>query len=442
MKRYLIKAQALMGLLLLLSLLPIGVVAAESTVSTANTDSKQIVWALMDSQGDIEIPLYFFWSANCTHCTKARPIVEKMAKEIPWLTLHSLSTAEKKNRTLYKEMATALGQDSKSVPAFLFCGLMLTGFDETISPPQLEKILNSCHEYYQSQAQNQPQGQLASTPTIEANNLVNIPGIGVVDAQSLSLPLLTLVLAGLDSFNPCAFFVLLFLLSLLVHARSRKRMALIGGIYITVSGIIYFLFMAAWLNLFLLIGDARWITLVAGLVAIAIALINIKDFFWFHQGITLTIPDSAKPGLFQRMRGLLNANNLGTMIFGTIVLAVVANSYELLCTAGFPMVYTRALTLHELPNGRYYLYLLLYNLVYVVPLFIITLTFIFTLGSRKLKEREGRALKLMSGTMMLGLGLLLVVAPGLLNNLLVAVALLLIALLTTTLLMRIKRSNE
>ncbi len=218
-------------------------------------------------------------------------------------------------------------------------------------------------------------------------------------------------------------------------------MILISGLYITISGVIYFLFMAAWLNLFMLIGDARWITLGAGLIAIAIAAINIKDFFWFHRGISLSIPDSAKPGLFQRMRVLLNASNLNTMIFGTIVLAIVANSYELLCTAGFPMVYTRALTLHELPNSSYYLYLLLYNLIYVVPLIIITLTFILTLGSRKLKEREGRALKLMSGTMMLGLGLVLVIAPELLNNILVAFALLLISLLTTTLLMRINRNQ-
>ena len=420
----------LIGLLLFL---PLGGYAEDSTVNVAISESSQIIWALKDDQGNIEIPLYFFWSKNCPHCTKAKPVVEKMAAEIPWLTLHSLPVSEKKNRLIYQEMAATLGQDSKSVPGFIFCGLMLTGFDKTISPPQLRKILNSCHLQLQNQS--------ITTPTIETDNLINIPGIGVVDAQSLSLPLLTLVLAGLDSFNPCAFFVLLFLLSLLVHARSRKRMILISGLYITISGVIYFLFMAAWLNLFMLIGDARWITLGAGLIAIAIAAINIKDFFWFHRGISLSIPDSAKPGLFQRMRVLLNASNLNTMIFGTIVLAIVANSYELLCTAGFPMVYTRALTLHELPNSSYYLYLLLYNLIYVVPLIIITLTFILTLGSRKLKEREGRALKLMSGTMMLGLGLVLVIAPELLNNILVAFALLLISLLTTTLLMRINRNQ-
>jgi len=416
---------SLAGFLLVLS---IGLPADENTLSPNPPD---IIWAIQNSSGNIEIQLYFFWSANCPHCTKARPIIENMNNELAWLKLHSLPISQTENRTLFKEMASILGQEAKSVPTFFACGLMLSGFDEQISPVQLKKILHSCHQNYQNQS--------IAKPTIETKNQVDIPGIGVVDAQILSLPILTLVLAGLDSFNPCAFFVLLFLLSLLVHAQNRKRMMLIGGIYVGISGIIYFLFMSAWLNLFMFIGDARWITLLAGLIAIIIATINIKDFFWFHQGVSLSIPKSAKPGLFQRMRGLLNANKLSTMIFGTIVLAVVANSYELLCTAGFPMVYTRTLTLHQLPISSYYFYLILYNIIYVIPLIIITTTFIFTLGSHKLKEHEGRALKLMSGSMMLGLGILLVVSPELLNNILVAIGLMLFSILITIVLMRINK---
>jgi len=419
---------SLAGLLLILS---VGLAADENT---ANPTPTNIIWAIQDSSGNIEIQLYFFWSANCPHCTKAKPILERMNDELIWLKLHSLPISQSENRSLFKEMASILGEHAKSVPTFFLCGMMLSGFDELISPVQLEKILHSCHQNYQSQS--------IAKPTIETKNEVYIPGIGVVDTQSLSLPLLTLVLAGLDSFNPCAFFVLLFLLSLLVHAQNRKRMMLIGGIYIGISAMIYFLFMSAWLNLFIFIGDARWITLVAGLIAIIIATINIKDFFWFHLGVSLSIPESAKPGLFQRMRGLLNANKLSTMIIGTIVLAVVANSYELLCTAGFPMVYTRTLTLHQLPTSSYYFYLLFYNLIYVVPLIIITFTFILTLGSHKLKEYEGRALKLMSGSMMLGLGILLVTSPELLNNILVASGLLLTSLLVTIVLMQINQKNK
>ena len=225
--------------------------------------------------------------------------------------------------------------------------------------------------------------------------------------------------------------MLLFLLSLMVHGRSRARMALIGGVFVFFSGALYFLFMAAWLNLFLLLEGLQAITLVAGLLAIALALVNIKDFFLAGRGVSLSIPERAKPGLFARMRGLLSAESLPAMLTATVTLAVVANSYELLCTSGFPLVYTRLLTLNELPGGLYYLYLLLYSLVYVLPLLVIVAVFVWTLGARKLGEREGRLLKLLSGTMMLGLGLLLVLAPGLLDNLLTAAGLLLAALALT-----------
>src|SRR5690606_13093927 len=102
----------------------------------------------------------------------------------------------------------------------------------------------------------------------------------------------------------------MFLLSLMVHARSRWRMLLIGSVYVLISGLVYFVFMAAWLNVFLLLGELKMITLIAGIVAVAIALINIKDYFWFKQGVSLSIPDRARPGLYQRTRNLLKANSL------------------------------------------------------------------------------------------------------------------------------------
>ncbi len=124
-----------------------------------------------------------------------------------------------------------------------------------------------------------------------ATESVQLPLLGEIAPADLSLPLFTLVIAGLDAFNPCAFFVLLFLLSLMVHARSRARMLLIGGTFIFFSGLIYFLFMAAWLNLFLVIGGTPIVTLVAGVVAVIIGLLNTKDYFWFKQGPSLVIPE-------------------------------------------------------------------------------------------------------------------------------------------------------
>lgn len=208
-------------------------------------------------------------------------------------------------------------------------------------------------------------------------------------------------------------------------------MLFIGGVFVLFSGLVYFAFMAAWLNVFLMMGEIRGVTLVAGLVAVFIAAVNIKDYFWFQQGLTLSIPEAAKPGLFKRMRGVATAGSVVPMVVGTVLLAIVANSYELLCTAGFPMVFTRALTLQELGSAGYYGYLLLYNVIYVIPLALIVLAFTYTLGSRKLSEREGRLLKLVSGYMMLGLGVLLVFAPQLLTHAGSAVGVLALALLAT-----------
>jgi len=256
----------------------------------------------------------------------------------------------------------------------------------------------------------------------------SIPFLGEFEPESMSLPVFTIIIAGLDAFNPCAFFVLLLMLSLLVNAKDRKRILLIGGIFVFFSGFVYFIFMAAWLNIFLYLGELRTITVIAAVIAIGVSLINIKDYFLFEKGVSLSIPDNAKPGLYGRVRGLVNASSTPTVILGTVMLAIVANSYELLCTSGFPMVFTRILTLNDLTPPGYYLYLVFYNIIYVIPLMVIVLFFTKTLGARKLSEKEGRILKLVSGMMMLELGLLLLLAPDLLSHLLTAIGLIAMAI--------------
>ncbi len=387
---------------LLLGLLLSGLAALTQAAPAAPTEW----WVTETASGEPRIHLYFFWTRTCPHCRYARPFIETLSADYPWLELHSHDlTQDMAGALRYSRMAETLGESAHSVPAFLFCGRLLTGFDSPeTTGGYLRQQLVECHR-------RQTQPAMVSEPAPPAEPPLELPLVGTLDPAALSLPVLTLVLAGLDAFNPCAFFVLLFLLGLLVHARDRMRMLLIGGIFVCGSGVIYFVFMAAWLNVFLLLGELRFMTLLAGLLAVVMGGLNVKDYFAFHKGPSLSIADEAKPKLFKRMRTLIGAERLPALLAGTVVLAIVANSYELLCTAGFPMVYTRALTLHQLPASAYYLYLALYNVIYVLPLLAIMLVFVWTLGSRKLQEREGRLLKLLSGTMMAGLGLLLLYYP-------------------------------
>jgi len=218
-------------------------------------------------------------------------------------------------------------------------------------------------------------------------------------------------------------------------------MLLIGGVFVLISGLMYFAFMAAWLNVFQVFGHLAWVTLAAGLLAVLVGAVNVKDFFWFQKGLTLSIPESKKPDIFRRTRAIVGADRMPAMLAATVVLAVAANFYELLCTAGFPMVFTRLLTLAELsPAGRY-AYLAAYNLIYVLPLAAIVAVFAGTLGARKLTEREGRLLKLMSGLMMLGLGLLLLFAPERLSQVGIAFGLMGVAVVLTAIAASLNRES-
>ncbi len=409
--------------------------------SYAKENSESSTWYIKGKDDLPKINFYFFWSRECPHCKNARPFVKKLNSEFSWIQVfsHDVSTLSE-NSKIFEKLAKELGATTVAVPAFFFCEKMHLGFtSEASTGKMLKEQLQHCYKELLISKQT------STTPNkiLEKNGKIHIPLWGELEPSSVSLPFFTLILAGVDAFNPCAFFVLLFLLSILVHTKDRKRMIIIGGIFVFFSGLIYFLFMAAWLNLFLLLGEIRWVTLVAGIFAVIFSLINIKDFFWFKKGVSLSIPESAKPGLFQRMRNLTFSSNLPSLMIGAILLALAANSYELICTSGFPMIFTRVLTLSNLSVEKYYFYLAFYNIVYVIPLMIIVFIFVVTLGSRKLTEREGRISKLISGLMMLSLGLLLIINPSLLNNLFAAIGLLFFALVLTFIIVKImKFRNE
>lgn len=406
------------------------VIAAWPRAASAEP-AADIVWREQLADGSVRVHLYVYWSSTCPHCAAARQDIAAIAADAPWLAVHERQVDDDPARAReYRELAQSLGTEARVVPGLAFCETLRQGHP---GRDALQTELVRCRDEGRAT-------DAAASATGDDTREVRIPGLGRVDMSSWSLPLATVLIAGLDAFNPCAFFVLLFLLSLLVHARSRARMLAIGGVFVAISGVWYFAFMAAWLNVFMWIGELRVVTAAAGVLALVLGAINVKDFIRPSVGPTLSIPESAKPKLFRRMRALVNSSSMWTMVAGTIVLAAAANSYELLCTAGFPMVYTRILTLHALGPAGYYGYLALYNVVYIIPLAAIVAVFAKTLGSRKLQEHEGRALKLLSGLMMIELGVVLAAAPQLLSDLFVSIGLFAVAGVVTLVAVRRKRA--
>jgi hypothetical protein len=145
-------------------------------------------------------------------------------------------------------------------------------------------------------------------------------------------------------------------------------------------------------------------------IAIVAGLINVKDFIAPGVGVSLSIPDKSKPGIYARIRAILQARSLAAAIVGVIVLALLVQVVEFLCTSGFPALFTRILTLRQLDTAGYYGYLLLYNVAYMFDDVIVLAIGVTTLSNRRLQEKEGRWLKLISGLVMVGLGVYLIVA--------------------------------
>ena len=389
--------------------------------------------------------VHFFWGSGCPHCKEEKAFLNAMKEKYPRMKVADYEVwYDKENAALLSKMASAYGIKTAGVPVTFIGRNSIVGFSrharEELSDFLQECSLKRCpdpagilsgNSFAEESPARSHDSRASDVECTEKGKAVYIPWLGSLDSSQMSLPVITVVIAGLDSFNPCAFFVLFSLLGLLIHAKSRRKMLLIGSVFVFFSGFIYFLFMAAWLNLFLVMGQVDLITKLAGSVAVVIALINIKDFFVFKKGVSLTIPDSAKPKLFDRMRKLLKSTSVVSILIGTAVLAVAANAYELLCTAGFPMVFTRILTLNSLSSAWYYFYLIFYNTIYIIPLSIIVILFTVTLGKRQLTEDQGRLLKLVSGAMMLALGAVLLLNPTVLSNAFISFMLLVGALIVS-----------
>jgi uncharacterized membrane protein HdeD (DUF308 family) len=169
--------------------------------------------------------------------------------------------------------------------------------------------------------------------------------------------------------------------------------------------------MTAWLNLLILVGIGRRVQIALGVLALLIGVVNVKDFFAFKKGISFSIPESAKPGLYRRVREIIAAKYLTAALTGVVLLAVIVNMVEMICTAGLPALYAQVLTMQEFPAWKNYAFLGLYISAYMLDDTVLLVIVVATLSHRRLQEREGRWLKLLSGLVILALGLVMIFKP-------------------------------
>ncbi len=367
---------------------------------------------------DIEV----FVREGCPHCAKAEIFLAALKKEQPNLrvvirdVLREPAALERLKRIAENRRMAAV-----RVPAFDVGGQLIVGFSDEADTGQfirdsLAKTRPQSHETAKATSSCETGERLAceaDAPLPEAvHEAFSVYFFGHhISLDRVGLPLFTLAMGLLDGFNPCSMWVLILMISLLAPMNNRPRMLTIAGAFVAVQGLAYFAFMAAWLNFFLLIGLSRTSEIIIATIALLAGAINLKDFWAFGWGVSLSIPAAAKPGIYTRIRRILQAENLATAILGAVVLAILVQIVEFMCTSGLPALFTRILTLKQLDSLSYYGYLLLYDLAYMLDDMIVLSIGVFTLSQRRLQEKEGRWLKFISGMVMVGLSAYLLLFP-------------------------------
>ncbi len=362
----------------------------------------------LEGEGDDDSPpskgttLLYFWGEGCPHCEEAKPFVAELGRQLPGLTVESIEVRrDGAGRRRFIDVMRRLDAKAVGIPSFVIQNVYIVGYDGDATEARLRDL-----------AERAIRGE-----KLQQNvRFIDVPMLGRVDPTSISLPTFTLMIGLVDGINPCAMWVLLVLLSILVHVKSRRRLALFGATFVVASGVVYFAFMTAWVGLFSLVGLSRAMTIALGVVVLGLGLVNLKELLWFKKGPSLTIPDKAKPGLYRRMRRISSAASLPAAFLGIAALAFLVNLIELGCTLGLPAVYTRILTLRaDLTSWERTAYVALYNVAYVVPLALIVLAYALTLHRITLSERGAKVLKGISGFLLVTFGLLFILAPGVLT---------------------------
>ncbi len=388
------------------------------------------------------VAIYFFWGDGCPHCAAAKPFLAGLEEKYPSATVRAYEVwHDEANQNLFIQMAAKYGFEPTAVPTIFIGDRNWVGYAEEPYAREIEEAVAACVSagcpdagagvieplpaptgVNLPAADSLVAGAAAAAPSQNApavaSSVISVPFLGEIDLGAQSLILSTALIAFVDGVNPCSLWVLSVLLALTIHTGSRRKVFIIGAVFLTVTSLVYALFIAGLFTMFTVLDWVPWIQALVAAVALFFAVINIKDYFWYKEGISLTIADEQKPGLYRNMRRVLQAgDSLPALIGAAVVMSAGASLVEFSCTAGFPMLWSNLLAAQGVTTATFVLLLLLYMLIYQIDEIIIFTGAVVGLRASKLEEKQGRILKLFGGMLMLVLAIVMLVNPALMNSL-------------------------
>ncbi|MFH0952522.1 MAG: hypothetical protein V1838_05100 [Patescibacteria group bacterium] len=375
-----------------------------------------------NAQAADPVEVYFFYSQVCPHCSKEEVYLDKL--EVEYGDKLNVNRYEiyynNDNRLIFDKFAEAYNRDISGVPATFVGEQVIVGYGSDDTTGQtIKNIIEQCGQTACPDIGRRViQGETGllidksnSKEIDESSLVVDVPFFGTIDLRNYSLFGLTIVVGGLDGFNPCAMWVLVFLISILLGMQNRRRMWTLGLTFIAASAIVYFIFLAAWFNLFRFIGILRPVQVIIGLAALGVGVYYLRRFWKMRPGVCEVTNPEQRQKLMAKIKRVISERALWLALLGIIGLAFTVNLIELACSAGLPAIYTQVLVLSNLPGWQYYLYLLLYIFIFMLDDMIIFAIAMATLKVAGGSGKYSRYATLVGGVVILLLGVLMIVKP-------------------------------
>ncbi len=378
------------------------------------------------AEEDNLVNIYLFHQESCPHCQKEIKLLDKLDEEYSNIKIYKYEIGSEENKKLFDDVANLLQIKVSGVPFTIIGEKTFVGFSDENS----KKSFTAAIEYYSKYGYEDKVGTFIGNiplPTLPKNEndikfeeymedygnySFDLPLVGKVETKNLTLPLIAILIGLIDGFNPCAMWILLFLISMLIGMHDKKKMMILGFAFLFASAFAYFLLMLAWLNVSKILTSVVFVRCIIGIIAIILGLFNlINSFRKKDDGCTVT-DDKKRNKIFERIKKFTKEKNIWIALGGVIALAIGVNIIELACSAGLPLMFTEILSMNNLSKFSEIAYILLYILFFMIDDIIVFLISLFTLKITGLSTKYGKISKVVGGLILVILGFLLIFFPN------------------------------
>ena len=379
---------------------------------------------LADSDKNL-VNIYLFHSDTCPHCKEEIAFLDEITDEYDNVKVYMYEIGSEENVRLLDEVATLYDTSVSGTPFTVIGDKYFKGF----SRENYADRFSAAIEYYSENGYTDRVGEhIGNTllPTYpvngnekdinqyieeKTNRKIKIFG-KEISLKNMALPLVSILIGLVDGFNPCAMWVLLFLISMLIGMNDKKRMFIIGITFLLTSALVYLLFMLAWLNAATLLLSINIVRLIIGLIALAGAVINLSSYIKHRKDNGCDVIDDKKRNkIFGKIRKFTGEKKLVLALLGAMALAVSVNIVELACSAGLPVMFIEILSMNHLAVFEKTIYIALYMLAFLLDDLIVFIVAISTMELTGFSTKYGKISKLVGGLLLLGIGILLIFKP-------------------------------